>query len=53
MQTYNQIIETIRQEIASKSIASVQKCRERIQSLCTEFDCMQNLLPISLEFGVA
>lgn len=53
MKTYNIIIETIKSEISNKQITTVQECRSRIEELCIQNDCVNNLLPISYDLGVA
>ena len=53
MKTTKQIIEMIRAEIKEGKIASVRKCRDRIEELCEVYDEKHNMFSIAWELGVA
>jgi len=53
MKTYNEILETIKNEINTKVITSVSNCRNRIETLCNENNQSHNMFLIALIFGVA
>lgn len=53
MNTYNLIISTLKAEVKSGQIKSVQACRQRSETLCTEHDFTNNIGAISYDMGAA